>query len=140
MPWHCGFTGRWQILQENPKIVCDTGHNAHGIRYIAEQLRAEKYKHLHIVFGMVNDKNTSEVLQLLPAKATYYFTKASVERSLDEKLLAQQALHFGLQGNSYQTVSQAIEAAEKAADKDDFIFIGGSNFIVADALPYYKSN
>ena len=135
-----GFTGRWQILQENPKIVCDTGHNAHGIRYIAEQLRAEKYKHLHIVFGMVNDKNTSEVLQLLPAKATYYFTKASVERSLDEKLLAQQALHFGLQGNSYQTVSQAIEAAEKAADKDDFIFIGGSNFIVADALPYYKSN
>ena len=131
---YTGLLGRWQILGEKPKMVCDTGHNAHGIRYIVEQLRQEKYNRLHIVFGMVNDKDIHAVLALMPKNAVYYFTKASVERSLNENRLAEQAAVYGLRGETFQTVSEAIKAAQKNADENDFIFIGGSNFIVADAL------
>lgn len=130
-----GLMGRWQILQsEKPKIVCDTGHNAHGIRYIVEQLKNESYNRLHIVFGMVNDKDIDAVLHLLPKNAVYYFTKASVARAMDEKLLAEQASSFGLSGNTFPTVAEAILSAKKNADENDFIFIGGSSFVVADAL------
>lgn len=132
-----GLMGRWQVLQRRPKTVCDTAHNAHGIRYIAEQLKREKYKRLHIVFGMANDKDTTSVLALMPKEATYYFTKASTERSLNEKLLAEQAAAFGLHSETFKTVAQAVEAAQKNADENDFIFIGGSNFVVADALPLF---
>lgn len=132
-----GLMGRWQVLQQRPKTVCDTAHNAHGIRYIAEQLKREKYKRLHIVFGMANDKDIASVLALMPKEATYYFTKASTERSLNEKLLAEQAAAFGLRGETFETVAQAVEAAQKTADENDFIFIGGSNFVVADALPLF---
>lgn len=131
-----GLMGRWQVLQaEKPKIVCDTGHNAHGIRYIVEQLKNEKYNRLHIVFGMVNDKDIQAVLRLLPKNAVYYFTRASVTRALNEKLLASQAQEFGLHGSPYETVEEAIGAAKKNAGENDFIFIGGSSFVVADALP-----
>lgn len=132
-----GLLGRWQFLGKNPTIVCDTGHNAHGIRYIVEQLRQEKYNRLHIVFGMVNDKDIHSVLALMPQHAAYYFTKASVERSLNENQLAEQASVYGLHGETYKTVSEAIKAAQKNADENDFIFIGGSNFVVADALPIF---
>lgn len=132
-----GLMGRWQVLQEKPKTVCDTAHNAHGIRYIAEQLKKGTYNRLHIVFGMVNDKDITSVLRLLPTEATYYFTKAGVERSLNEKTLAEQAAAFGLHGEMYETVAQAVEKAQKTAAENDFIFIGGSNFIVADALPLF---
>ncbi len=132
-----GLMGRWQVLQQRPKTVCDTAHNAHGIRYIAEQLKREKYKRLHMVFGMANDKDTTSVLALMPKEAIYYFTKASTERSLNEKLLAEKASAFGLRGETFKTVAQAVEAAQKTADENDFIFIGGSNFVVADALPLF---
>jgi dihydrofolate synthase/folylpolyglutamate synthase len=130
-----GLMGRWQIIrQEKPKIVCDTGHNVGGIKYIAEQLAAEKYNRLHIVFGMVNDKDISHVLELLPKNATYYFTRATIARAMDEKELQKLASTFGLTGSTYPTVGEATKAAIKAASSDDFIFIGGSNFIVAEAL------
>jgi len=132
-----GLMGRWQQLQSSPKIICDIAHNAHGLRYIAEQLRSEKFDRLHIVFGMVNDKDVKSVLALLPEDALYYFTKASVERALDEKMLAQQATGFGLHGTTYDSVSLAVTAAKENADKNDLIFIGGSSFIVADALPLF---
>ena len=129
-----GLKGRWQVLREKPKTVCDTGHNAHGIRYIVEQLKQEKHNRLHVVFGMVNDKDIASVLAMLPRQAVYYFTRASVERALNEKTLAEQAAAFGLQGETFETVAEAINAAQENADENDFIFIGGSSFIVADAL------
>ena len=132
-----GLMGRWQTLQENPKIICDTGHNAHGIRYIAEQLSQEKYEKLHIVFGMVNDKDTRAVLNLLPKNALYYFTKPSNERAMKEETLAEQAAAQRLRGKTFQTVAHAVAEAQKNADKNDLIFIGGSSFVVADALPLF---
>ncbi|MDY9919316.1 MAG: folylpolyglutamate synthase/dihydrofolate synthase family protein [Proteiniphilum sp.] len=132
-----GLMGRWQQLQTSPKIICDIAHNAHGIRYVAEQLQSENFNRLHMVFGMANDKDIDPVLSLLPRDAVYYFTKASVERALDEKTLAQQAETYGLKGNNFGTVTKAIEAAKENADKNDLIFIGGSSFIVADALPLF---
>lgn len=129
-----GLMGRWQELQLSPRIICDIAHNSHGIKYIAEQLQLENYKSLHIIFGMANDKDTASVLRLLPQNAKYYFTKASVDRALDEKLLAHQAEEYGLIGSCYGSVAEAIEMAKRKADKDDLIFIGGSSFIVSDAL------
>ncbi|WP_294083200.1 bifunctional folylpolyglutamate synthase/dihydrofolate synthase [Proteiniphilum sp. UBA5384] len=132
-----GLLGRWQQLQASPRIICDIAHNAHGIRYVAEQLQSEKFKRLHIVFGMANDKDVKAVLNLLPKNAAYYFTQASVERAMDEKTLASHAETYGLKGNCYTAVAEAINAAKENADKNDLIFIGGSSFIVADALPLF---
>ncbi|MDR1714345.1 MAG: bifunctional folylpolyglutamate synthase/dihydrofolate synthase [Prevotella sp.] len=130
-----GLMGRWQILQElHPKIVCDTGHNVAGMKYIAEQLANEKCDTLHIVLGMVNDKDIASILELLPRKAIYYFTKASVPRAMNERELQMQAQKKGLMGYSYPTVAEAVRAAKDWAASNDFIFIGGSNFVVADAL------
>lgn len=130
-----GLMGRWQILQElHPRIVCDTGHNVAGIKYIADQLANEKYDTLHIVLGMVNDKDITSVLELLPRKAIYYFTKASVPRAMNERELQMLAQKKGLMGYSYPTVAEAVRAAKDWAASNDFVFIGGSNFVVADAL------
>ncbi len=132
-----GLMGRWQQLQTSPRIICDIAHNAHGIRYVAEQLQQEDWDRLHIVFGMANDKDIDAVLALMPQKATYYFTRASVERALDQKLLAEKAGTYGLKGDRFSTVAEAVKAAKENADKNDLIFIGGSSFIVADALPLF---
>lgn len=133
-----GLLGRWQIIrQKGPRIVCDTGHNVGGFEYIAMQLANEKYRQLRIVIGMVNDKDISNVLALLPKNAIYYFTKASILRALDESDLQNKASEFGLSGNSFKTVEEAISKALSDADADDMIFIGGSNFIVAEALPFF---
>ena len=129
-----GLMGRWQTLQQNPKVVCDTGHNEHGVRYIVEQLGMESYETLHIVFGVANDKDSSAILSMLPKNAVYYFTQASIERALDVNILAETALKHGLIGNKYSTVELALKAAKENANKNDFIFIGGSSFVVADAL------
>jgi len=130
-----GFRGRWQIIQEmNPKIVCDTGHNPAGMKYIVEQLNAEKYKTLHFVLGMVDDKDVSTIISMLPKKAIYYFTRASIPRAMDERRLEMLARKEGLTGYSYPTVAEAVDAAKDWALPNDFIFIGGSNFVVADAL------
>ena len=133
-----GLMGRWQTIETSPKIICDTGHNVGGISYIVEQLKHETYKHLHIVIGMVNDKDISGVLSLLPKDAYYYFTQASVKRALPAEEMALKAYAANLQGGYYDNVQTALEAAKAKADKDDLIFVGGSSFIVADLLTFYS--
>lgn len=129
-----GLMGRWQKLQDHPTMICDTGHNKGGIQYIVEQLSIQNYRQLHIVIGMVNDKDISGVLNMLPKHATYYFTKANVSRALNEKEVQSLAAKAGLYGNTYPTVKEAVKAAQMAATPEDFIFVGGSTFIVADLL------
>ncbi len=133
-----GLMGRWQTIETSPKVICDTGHNVGGISYIVEQLKHETYKHLHIVIGMVNDKDISGVLSLLPKDAYYYFTQASVKRALPAEEMAQKAYAANLQGGYYDNVQTALEVAKAKADKDDLIFVGGSSFIVADLLTFYS--
>ncbi|ADV43873.1 folylpolyglutamate synthase/dihydrofolate synthase family protein [Bacteroides helcogenes] len=129
-----GLMGRWQKLQDAPTLICDTGHNVGGITYIVKQLKQQTYRRLHIVIGMVNDKDIRGVLALLPQEATYYFTKASVKRALPESELKELASTAGLQGSCYPDVPSAVRAAQKKSLPEDFIFVGGSNFIVADLL------
>lgn len=129
-----GLLGRWQVLGHNPRIVCDTAHNAEGITEIVRQIEATPFKQLHVVFGMVNDKDPENILKLLPKNAFYYFTKASIPRALDENELAKKAAEFGLNGNVFSEVQAAFEAAKMNAGRDDFIFAGGSTFIVSEIL------
>lgn len=129
-----GLMGRWQKLQDAPTLICDTGHNVGGISYIVEQLKQQSYHQLHIIIGMVNDKDIRGVLALLPKEATYYFTKASVKRALAEEELARLAAAEGLQGTCYPDVPAAVQAAQEKSLPEDFIFVGGSSFIVADLL------
>ncbi|MDE5703109.1 MAG: bifunctional folylpolyglutamate synthase/dihydrofolate synthase [Bacteroides sp.] len=129
-----GLNGRWQKLQDAPTLICDTGHNVGGITYVVEQLKQQPYRKLHIVIGMVNDKDIRSVLALLPQDAEYYFTKASVKRAMPEEELALLATETGLHGNCYPDVPSAVCAAQEKSLPEDFIFVGGSNFIVADLL------
>lgn len=129
-----GLMGRWQKLHDRPTLVCDTGHNVGGISYVVEQLRQQSCHQLHIVIGMVNDKDISGVLALLPKEAKYYFTQASVSRALPAEQLMSMATEKGLKGKSYSNVKNAVKAAIKECLPEDFIFVGGSNFIVADLL------
>ncbi|MDL2322971.1 bifunctional folylpolyglutamate synthase/dihydrofolate synthase [Bacteroidales bacterium OttesenSCG-928-A17] len=129
-----GLTGRWQKIQNDPEIIFDTGHNVDGIKYIAKQLISKRYDRLHIVFGMVNDKDCSSVLELLPKNAIYYFTRASIARALPSEELAKLAGTFGLKGEIYPDVKEAFLTAKHQANKKDLIFVGGSTFVVADAL------
>jgi dihydrofolate synthase/folylpolyglutamate synthase len=129
-----GLLGRWQIIGNNPLIICDTGHNPAGIKMVMEQINQTAYKNLHLIIGMVNDKDQDEVLSLLPINARYYFTKASIPRATDPEELASKAIRFGLKGNCYTTVPEALYAALANADKNDLIFVGGSTFVVAEVL------
>lgn len=129
-----GLMGRWQQLHSEPRLVCDTGHNTGGFQYIVPQLLAQPCKRLRIVFGMVNDKDIRGVLRLMPKEATYYFGQASVARALDSSALQEVAREFGLLGAAYPTVQAATEAALAEADAEDFIYVGGSSFVVADLL------
>lgn len=129
-----GLEGRWQILSHAPLTICDTGHNEDGIRSIVAQLEQMKYEQLHMVIGVVSDKDVDSMLQLLPKNAAYYFTRANIPRSLDAEELKIKALKAGLQGNSYPNVPSAMNAAKKNAKVNDLIFIGGSTFVVADAI------
>ncbi len=129
-----GLLGRWQTIGNKPTVVVDTGHNEAGIALIAEQLKTVSYRHLHIVFGMVSDKKREVVYRLLPQDATYYFTKPSIPRALDEHQLEAEARLHNIKGKTYPTVKKALMAARKNAHPDDFIFVGGSTFVVADAI------
>lgn len=129
-----GLMGRWQKLLDAPTLICDTGHNVGGISYIIRQIEQQSYRKLHIVLGMVNDKDIHGVLALLPQEATYYFTKASVKRALPENELACLAAEAGLDGKCYPDVPSAVCAAQEKSLPEDFIFVGGSSFIVADLL------
>ena len=129
-----GLAGRWQVIGRNPLTICDTGHNMEGLEYVVNQLNRTCSGNLHIVIGFVNDKDLSLVLPLLPVRARYYFTKASVPRAMDEKILSDKALGTGLKGVSFPDVRSAMKAARKNASSEDLIFIGGSTFVVAEAL------
>ncbi|MDR1003790.1 MAG: bifunctional folylpolyglutamate synthase/dihydrofolate synthase [Prevotellaceae bacterium] len=133
-----GLMGRWQQLHTAPTLVCDTGHNVGGMQYIATQLRRLRpaYRKLHLVVGMVGDKDVSGILALLPPEADYYFTRASVKRALPETELARLAHTAGLRGDSYPDVPAAVGAALQKSLPEDFIFVGGSSFVVADLLSH----
>jgi dihydrofolate synthase / folylpolyglutamate synthase len=126
--------GRWQILGRNPLIICDTGHNREGLEYVINQLEKIPCHKLHIILGFVSDKDRNSLLPIFPSSATYYFTKASVPRALDEKILMAEAIRWNLKGSSFPSVKSAVAAAKRNSSKDDLIFIGGSTFVVGDAL------
>ena len=121
-------------------IIADTGHNVAGISYVVEQLKTQNYKNLRIIIGMVNDKDITEVLKLLPTEAKYYFTQAQIERALAAEILLKQAETIGLNGDIYSSVESAIKLAIADSETADLIFIGGSNFVVGEALEYFKIN
>ncbi len=126
--------GRWQILQTGPLCIADTGHNKAGIMHICEQLNQLSYDKLHFVISMVNDKNITEILSLLPKDAIYYFCKANIPRGLDASLLCLEALSAGLQGKVYRSVKRAFRAAKRNAKPNDLVFVGGSTFTVAEVV------
>jgi len=128
------FMGRWQQLAQHPSIVCDTGHNAEGIACVVEQLKSEKFKTLHMVWGSVNDKDQNKILPLLPKDARYYFCAPNIARALPAEELKLLAADFHLMGESYSSADEALRAARAGASEDDFIFVGGSTFVVADVL------
>lgn len=132
-----GLLGRWQQLGSEPKIVCDTAHNKHGLEIVLKQIQKETFDKLHIVLGVVNDKELDDVLPLFPKNATYYFCKPNIPRGLDATLLQEKALQFSLNGNTYSSVSEAYASAQNNATKNDFIYLGGSTFVVAE-LPLNK--
>lgn len=129
-----GLRGRWDILSEHPLIICDTGHNVAGIKEVMENINATPHYQLHIVIGMLKDKDITTVLQLLPASATYYFCQPDLERAMSAEELSGQAKAFNLKGNIFGSVAEAIGNAKANADPNDLIFIGGSTFVVAEAL------
>lgn len=129
-----GLQGRWQQLNENPKTICDTAHNSHGLKIVLNQIQKEKFEKLHIVLGVVNDKDLVEILPLFPKNAEYYFCKPNISRGLDAKLLCKKAEEFDLIGKVYNSVSNAYQNALKKANENDLIYIGGSTFVVAEVL------
>ena len=129
-----GFNGRWEVLSKDPLTICDIGHNNSGLAEVLKQLGRLNYGRLHFVFGMVNDKEESEILNLLPENAKYYFCKANIPRALDEVQLMKMALKAGLYGESFQSVHEAFVHAQNSADKEDIVFVGGSAFVVAEVL------
>lgn len=133
-----GLIGRWQKIGSNPSVICDTGHNVGGWTYISRQLQVQKYNKLHIVFGMVNDKDVDGVMCLLPKNAHYYFTKPQSKRAIPEKDIQRKAMTHGLAGDCYNDVPSAYTAAKKMATPDDMVFIGGSSYIVSDLLLYIR--
>jgi len=128
------FSGRWQVYSKTPLVITDTGHNEDGIVEVLENINQYSFETLHMVFGVVNDKNIDRILQLLPKKAHYYFVQASVPRALDSNELCQKAAEFQLKGTHYPDIEHGLKAAKKAYKKGDLIFVGGSTFVVADLL------
>ncbi|MBN3036330.1 MAG: bifunctional folylpolyglutamate synthase/dihydrofolate synthase [Bacteroidales bacterium] len=129
-----GIKGRWQRLGNRPKVICDTAHNKEGFLMITEQIRNTPFRALHMVVGMVNDKDHESMLRLLPSKARYYFCRPDVPRGLADGALKQMASRFGLEGECYGSVRLAFDDALKNARPDDLIFIGGSTFVVAEVV------
>ena len=126
--------GRWQVLGNSPKIIADTAHNAEGLTYVVNQLAKETYQKLHLVLGFVQDKDLEKIIPLFPEKAIYYFCKPNLERGLDASETQKTFEKFGLIGLAYSSVGEAFDAAKKTATTADLIFVGGSTFVVAEAL------
>jgi len=129
-----GLQGRWQILSHNPLAICDSGHNVDGIREVVENLKMMKPEKIHFVLGMVNDKDITGILKLLPKEATYYFCKADIPRGLDAAVLANQAFAIGLNGKVFSSVKEAYKSALLSCREDEVVFVGGSIFVVAEVL------
>ena len=129
-----GLQGRWQQLGKSPKIICDTAHNTHGLTIVLNQIQKESFDHLHFVLGVVNDKDLDEVLPLFPKNAHYYFCKPNIPRGLEAAILHKKASSFGLNGEIYNSVSAAYAKAKENAQELDFIYVGGSTFVVAEIL------
>ena len=129
-----GLLGRWQVLQEKPFAVCDTAHNAHGLAEVLAQIAQQDYDTLHVVLGVVNDKDLDAILPLFPKNAVYYFSKPNMPRGLDAAILQEKALRYGLEGQVYQSVPTAYEKALSRANSTDFIYVGGSTFVVAEIV------
>jgi len=126
--------GRWQTLSSYPTIVCDTGHNVGGLTYVMEQLKKQTYTNLHIVVGFVKEKDVNSVLELFPKEATYYFCSPAIARGLNVNTLKEIATAKGLQGETYSSVAEALNVAKAQALPTDFIFVGGSTFVVAEVV------
>ncbi|WGD35236.1 bifunctional folylpolyglutamate synthase/dihydrofolate synthase [Olleya sp. YS] len=129
-----GLKGRWQLLNKSPKVICDTAHNKEGLTITMQQLSKENFKNLHVVFGVVNDKDLLSILPILPKKATYYFCKPDVPRGLDQNILKEICIANGFIGFSFSSVQEAYQQALKNATNKDFIYIGGSTFVVAEVV------
>jgi dihydrofolate synthase/folylpolyglutamate synthase len=129
-----GLHGRWETLSKHPLTICDTGHNPEGIQEVLKNIAAVKYDQLHFVIGMVNDKDLSKILGILPENAIYYFCKPDIPRGLAAESLQQEAASFGLRGEAYPSVKDALRSAQQNAGKNDLIFVGGSTFVVAEAV------
>lgn len=129
-----GLMGRWQKIQDKPLVICDTGHNVGGWQYLAPQIKAQACRQLRIVFGMVDDKDVTTVMKMLPKDAIYYWTQATTKRAIKVEKIEELGTSLGLNGNVYPSVNKAFKAAQADAAEDDFIFIGGSSYIVADFL------
>lgn len=129
-----GFMGRWQQIHANPVAVCDTAHNSHGLKIVVNQIAKQKFDVLRVVFGVVNDKDLADILPLLPKNAKYYFAKPNVPRGLDANILKAEAAKHDLIGNVYPSVDDAYKNALSNSGNNDFIYVGGSTFVVAEIL------
>lgn len=129
-----GLLGRWQVLQKSPTIICDTAHNKEGLNYVIDQLNTLSFSSLHIVFGVVNDKDLSSIIPLMPKEATYYFCRPNVSRGMDSKILKEKFEKAGFMGHAYSDVNEALVSAKNAANSDDLIYVGGSTFVVAEVV------
>lgn len=126
--------GRWQVLQEDPKVICDTAHNKEGLEIVLAQLKKESFKKLHIILGVVSDKKLEEVLPLFPTNASYYFCKPDIPRGLSEVVLQEKAATFHLIGRKFISVKEALKSALLKANQQDVIYVGGSTFVVAEII------
>lgn len=129
-----GLLGRWQQLRSSPMVICDTAHNAHGLEIVMNQIKKQKFNQLHIVFGVVNDKDLDSILHLFPKKAFFYFCKPNIFRGLNSAILKEKALEYNLKGIECNSVSEAYVLALNNATENDFIYIGGSTFVVAEII------
>lgn len=129
-----GLMGRWQILERSPLLICDTGHNEDGIREVLKNISLTPHRNLHMVIGMVNDKDILKILNLLPQNAIYYFCQPDIPRARPSIELRNEALKFNLKGTHYNTVADALESARSNAHAEDLIFVGGSTFVVAEVV------
>ncbi|MBQ1626282.1 MAG: bifunctional folylpolyglutamate synthase/dihydrofolate synthase [Prevotella sp.] len=134
-----GLMGRWQTIRERPTVICDTGHNVGGWQYLSQQIKSQPCKNLHIVFGMVDDKDIDTVMNMLPTNATYYFTQAQTKRAIPANIVKEKGKEHHLKGYVFPQVADAYKAALHHANEDDFIFVGGSSYIVADFLTLYDN-
>lgn len=132
-----GLRGRWETLSLSPQIICDTGHNEEGIKFISQQLASIPHKQLHFIITVVNDKDISNILKLLPIKAKYYVSEAQIPRALKKEALFEKMLAINLKCELFNTVEEAVNAAQNSSNQEDIIFIGGSTFTVAEAIQLF---